>query len=595
MRNSDGGWPQVSGLKSDPCFTAFAIVALLDVTKLWSLEFPEVVFRKACKFLLSRQSTDGSWTDWHGMSESPDATGNIILALLSCGFISPQDARIIKAVEFICDRQIGSPGGWGLPPVNGRISPLNWVTCYSMLGLQAFVQAINSLEDRIEVSTGSRRMHVFRQLDHLKELEPPPYSEVVNLKEFYCFPLDAIVPFPLVRPLDATMADAVPKYVGKKLPTEEIKKALSKDNHIVVLGCWSEHLEEHPDWFQYENLKEIEFNPPHKQPGPDRPVKRFNTIRPRFYWAQRQNDTAVDLVCAVFPGRDYVLQYASLIRHAAAELKYDYHSQFNIVRYPLVEAKAAAWTELGEEFVEPGDVVVIGYVDELEGHLKAAGKFELVPRADGSAFFENKFYLSTRYRNKSTGTVVNFLGVKFSFWGSISEVLAERLCKLQTKEIIYFAKLGTLTANDDIYNTVFFGRDYFIVDHTRLQANIKGLRNYLAEYHKSQRAGRHVSVPTVLEEDFHQRAVLTELCIETIDNEVSKIARAIETNNRLSTHQVRFSPVHFATDYIRSIDEKLEVTHSDLSKDHTPEARGKKAVIIDYISARILIPYLEGI
>jgi squalene cyclase len=78
MRNPDGAWPQVAGLASDPSFTAFALHGLLDVQKYWALEIPESVIRNASEFLITQQAADGSWTDWHGIQGSPDATGHII-------------------------------------------------------------------------------------------------------------------------------------------------------------------------------------------------------------------------------------------------------------------------------------------------------------------------------------------------------------------------------------------------------------------------------------------------------------------------------------------------------------------------------------
>jgi len=454
------------------------------------------------------------------------------------------------------------------------------------MGLQAFVKRVVYLEDEDgpNLQSWKGRICTIHDLDHLDE--GGEVRRPLNPLAGYSSPVDTVLPFPVVRGLDATMTDAVRGYVEKKIPREPLKEALAKEMGIRILGCYAQHFEQSPQTFGYEAFEPIPFAPAHKAATAS--SKRFNIYRPRFYWADRTS-VARDFVCAVFPGRDYLLQYASLIRHLSWDLTLGAMRNFQIIRYPHVESALAAWTRLDGQLVHAGDVVIIGYVDELKSYLAKNASFDQLGES------ENDYYVSIRFAVKSNGRHLNLLGVKYSYWGSIAEVLADEFCRLKVAEIIYFAKLGTLTTSDHIYKKAFFSREYFVVDYNKLRHRISGLRNHLAEFHPGDLSGRHTSVPTVLEEDYYQRQLLTELGIETIDNEIAKIARAVETNNRLGSHQVRYSPVHFATDYIRRRNEKLIETHSDLSKDHTDDARAQKADIIRKISLDVLIPYLESI
>jgi hypothetical protein len=457
------------------------------------------------------------------------------------------------------------------------------VTNYCILGLQAFVQGLTSEDaDQDKRSNRHNRLYWICNLDHWDEGVPPPPKDLDPLAG-YKFPLDTVLPFPVTRSLEPTMSSAINAYVEKKLPIEPIKDALAKDKRIYVLGCYARHFEDNPQLFNYENYERIPFAPPHKV-GRE---KRFNVYRPQFYWGQRKTGE-VDFVCAVFPGRDYVLQYASLMRHLAWDLKSTAMKKFHIVRYPHVEATLCGWTQLDDKFVKPGDIIVLGYVDELKSFLINNPKFK------HSSEIKNNYCVSTRFQVGDTSKCVNLLGVTYSYWGSIAEVLADEFCRLKVSEIIYFAKVGTLTSPEDIYTKIFFGREYFVVDYNRVRHRINSLRNYVAEQHQADLHGRHASVPTVLEEDYFQRGLLTELKIETIDNEVAKIARALQTNNSLASHQVKYSPIHFATDYIRQVEERLIKTHSDLSKDHFEEQRARKGEIIRSISLNVLLPYLES-
>src|SRR3989344_4553422 len=74
-------------------------------------------------------------------------------------------------------------------------------------------------------------------------------------------------------------------------------------------------------------------------------------------------------------------------------------------------------------------------------------------------------------------------------------------------------------------------------------------------------SGYHVSVPTVLEEDYLQRKITVELGITSIDNEISQIAFAVSRFNKEYNKNPRFFALHFATDYLRSDKKRAEKTN----------------------------------
>lgn len=188
----------------------------------------------------------------------------------------------------------------------------------------------------------------------------------------------------------------------------------------------------------------------------------------------------------------------------------------------------------------------------------------------------------------SRGVCVNLLGVKYSFWGCISAKVTTQICRLGAQEIIYIGKLGTLSSPSDIYNKIFTPSRFLIMYGDALVCDIKDLRNNVLEYKSSLATGRHVSVPTVVEEDYTQRNVAASLGISSIDNEISQVAYAIDQFNRQFNREVSYTAMHFATDYIRKPHERGVEMDFDLSNNRSEVARGKKATMVDAIGLELL-------
>ncbi len=90
--------------------------------------------------------------------------------------------------------------------------------------------------------------------------------------------------------------------------------------------------------------------------------------------------------------------------------------------------------------------MVIGYVEEILENFKTS--YEIITEN------YNRFYGSKRVRLKN-GKIVNFLGIKYSYWGNISKKVVEKIISLGGKEIIYAAKLGSLTSHLHLYKKKF--------------------------------------------------------------------------------------------------------------------------------------------
>lgn len=601
LQNEDGGWPHIKGLRSDNSFTSFAIHGLIDIIKYWNVGIPESAILRGIEFLSANQSELGGWADWHGLQDSPDATSYATYVLLRSGAVSPHEKSVERAIKLICDLQTSS-GGWGLPDV--EVTPLNWVTAHALMGLHAYATALS----QTDVSRSTKACilaHAHVDAEHLSKTDiaisapncdtsclyencGPRAKRPPNLIMDYRVRIDEhLKHFPVSRALEHSMSTALNEYVRQKLPQDEIRTALANGSKIIVQGAYSDHFEQLHTLFGYTGLDMINFNAKIDDGqiyGSN--IKRFNTYRPKFYWASGKYD--LNFVCSVFPGRDYVLHYGAMIRHFALNEHTNGDQFIDVFRYPLVEQSLGEWSGLNSDFVRKDDVVVIGYVEHLMSAMLHDSSFEFVGEVD------NTFYTSLRFNIIESGINVNLIGVKYCFWGSIAESLCFNLVKRGVREIIYVAKLGTLTSPGDIYSKIFCPSKYYVLSYNKIVHEVSHVEHGILLHFSDLDSGAHASVPTVLEEDYIQRETLDMLRVATIDNEISKIARIIEFYNSMHGSNIRFSPVHFATDYIRHNRERLLSTAHDLSTDKESGSRKKKDNILKIACNNIIVPYLKN-
>lgn len=360
---------------------------------------------------------------------------------------------------------------------------------------------------------------------------------------------------PVSYSLEHTMSHSLEQYVEQKLPEDLLEHVAA--NRIPI------RVENHAGTDFSADL--IDFSYRHTR-------RVVNSFRPTWH-THIDEEHKESVVLRIPSGYDYIRHFSSLVLHYL-KARISCPQDLMTIDYDLLnDRRYPALTGLNTLDIKPGAQVVIGCCDLLIEYMKD----------QVFSFEENDFYACWKAQNN-----VIFLGCKFSFWGRLSGSIARFLCEqFQPSEIIYFGKLGTLTAPADIYQEIFTPSHYQMFSGlTQLGPTIK-MENSFTAFNPSHRRGIHASVPTIMEETFSQRQRLAMNGVESIDNEISFIAREIHRFNTRTGSRVRYSPIHYATDYLRDMhDWSLQVRH-DLARGRSPSSLHKKKIIISRIAGII--------
>ncbi len=385
--------------------------------------------------------------------------------------------------------------------------------------------------------------------------------------------------FPSFRLLDHTMCFSLDPYVEQKLPQKLIQKAIINEWNIEVHGIFPNLFLQHSKELGFDAIEHVPFKH-------NKRVKKYNYIRPHFFIGYKMNQRNT-LIISVTPGEDYIYHYASIIRHYLHKLTRNAECKLTIHRYQALEQELSAWTGLDHHFVMPQDIVIMGNVEELQELFLKQRDLKFISRN------ESEYYGSVRYQLPN-GKIINFLGVKFSYWGCISGKIVKKLCMLGVKEIIYSAKLGSMTKPDDLYEKIYSPTKYMTMKSHTVTRFITSLPNRFVQKFPEFDTNWHVSIPTVLEEDFEQRKAATQVGAQSIDNEISRIASAIEDHNKSQKKNVSFFTVHYATDYVRRKEENALEVPFDLSNNRSDAAVKGKKNVLEKISKYLLEYLLES-
>lgn len=377
--------------------------------------------------------------------------------------------------------------------------------------------------------------------------------------------IKSFITFPGVDNRTHTMSKAIDEFCLQKLPVNILEDYLKKGYTIDILGVFPEIFKINFYKFNYKNIVEIGF---HYNPR----IKFYNYVRPKFF-VGNDNQNQKKIIVSIPPGVDHLKHYSSIIRHFVNKLKLS-EGIIKIIRYPLHEESIAEWSGLNANFVKENDIVILGYTEELEQNL--FNKMILVSE------YYNEFYGSRRYMLGRK--IINFVGVKYSYWGNMSKSIIQKLVNLGTREIIYSAKLGTLVHYNDIYHKIYSPTEYIVLDYTKIKHKKFILKNKFVKMFPEFNSGLHCSVPTILEQNYLFRDLLTKLSVNSIDNEISQMAEVICEYNIANNVDISFFAVHFPTDYIRKYEEKHLDTKFDLSNNRLPLSSSKKGKIISKIS-----------
>jgi hypothetical protein len=392
----------------------------------------------------------------------------------------------------------------------------------------------------------------------------PPYDSFVPVD------LDVI---PQTRPLDHTMYEALDAYVAGKVPETDINQVLADGGGVYVLGVFPADAESVLAHYGFADLRPLRW---------DYAVttKSWNWIRPTFYVGTVKKSRERVVVCCVVPGIDYLLHYASMLRHYVATRTV--RPAVRAARFPTAEARIELWSGMPDDLIRAGDRVVLGYVDELA---------ELLQVEPANPRMDSEHFGVARVDPGQGLPAVAFVGVAFSFWGSISREVAVRLCAQGASEIIYAAKLGALSSPDDLYERIFVPDEFTRLEGAAIRELVSPTPpNGLLALYPDMSSGGHVSIPTVLEEDYGQRSLAATLRAQSIDNEIAHMAGAVSQHNVRTNSTVRFTAIHFATDYLRAKEESMLRTTHDLAIDKA-DAREARSRILARI-AIVLGPYL---
>jgi len=553
-QHANGRWvrPKFYG-SIDPALTARVLLSLHRADRFIAPTPPRL--NEAIQSLFEDQRTDGFWSDGPSIDANVLATSTAILALLD---YDATHEGLVRGISWIIETQEQNGGWQNDPKGNGRTSLE--ATALAMLALDKFAYLPTNPENVVpQVNIDVRNETLSRQ-------------SIYDLS--FCETWHGL---PQTRPLDHTMYQALDRYTEEKLPGPQIEDTILSGGSIEVHGIYPAHFSALTEERGLTSISLVDFD---RKPA----TKKFNWVRPKFFHARR-NQTPI-LAVAVIPGRDYFFHYATIVRHYIHKLTENPSEFLSLYRYPVAERRLSSWTELNHRFVHRGDRVILGYVEEIANLINGANIAEQI------GYDENDFYGSYRYRLPD-GSTLNLLGVKYSFWGSISASLVESICHGGATEIIYLAKLGTLSSPEHIYSRIFAPQDFYLVHHDTLISRVESPPNRILEWNPKLSTGAHVSVPTVLEEDYKMRRIVTEFGAQSIDNEISQMAEAVAIHNSVHRTAVTFSAIHFATDYIRSESERTLKTTFDLGNDKIGSARTNKSRMICRIAEDVLFPYLK--
>lgn len=370
--------------------------------------------------------------------------------------------------------------------------------------------------------------------------------------------------FPIVGQNEHSMADALPIYVSQKIPTSLIKEAVEGGLNIEILGTPPPILQS--CFSMINSLEEIDFNYEKKTD------KEENFRRPSYYY---KTDEEKALVISIMPGEDYLKQFTALVSYYVKfQLGKNPDDIIKVTSFPVLEKTIGLWTHLDDNFVKPEDTVLIGNVSDYFNYLNDEGfKPHIIEES------ENFYYKASRI--KLGDRTLSFLRVKYSFWGNMSAILVNKMLDLGASEIIYMSKIATLDNPTHIYEKIYSPTQFAIIEDNQIKA-VDRIVNPLVEKFPELDSGKHLSLATVMEQDFEMSALAHSIA-SSLDLEVSKIAEVVADYNLLHNREVPFTPIHWVTDYLRTKEEADLDTGFDLSNGDSKSSKEKKEMILKRI------------
>ncbi|KFH43189.1 putative oxidoreductase-like protein [Hapsidospora chrysogenum ATCC 11550] len=307
--------------------------------------------------------------------------------------------------------------------------------------------------------------------------------------------------------------------------------------------------------------------------------KPYNFFRPELLLAQESGSQRLVAILTIMPGEDYIRHYASMLevaQHEGAIPSSD--TPIHCVLYPHLTQSIMTWTGLTElsASVEPGDIVVLGFVAELLPRFAS-----LVPTSRVIRRQDSHYYGLVRLELRP-GLVFSLVGAKYSYWGNLGGRVVTELAARRPRAICYVAKQGTLLSPDDIHCRIYSPTRYCVFDkgqacwhgddHTALPTNP------LSSRFPTFDRGLHASTPTIVEQDVEFRTQLEAHGAASIDNELAQMAKALTDvhEENPSMPRIQLLPIMFITDYLRRPEELGMSVPFDLTSRNQTVQRNKE-------------------
>ncbi|KAI1827146.1 hypothetical protein F4861DRAFT_529415 [Xylaria intraflava] len=307
--------------------------------------------------------------------------------------------------------------------------------------------------------------------------------------------------------------------------------------------------------------------------------KPYNFLRPELLLAQESDSKRLIAILTIMPGADYIRHYASILEVAQHEGVIPLNdTPIHCVLYPHPTQSIMAWTGLTElsTNVEPGDIVILGFVAELLPRFAS-----LVPTSKVIWQQDSQYYGMVRLELRP-GVVFSLVGAKYSYWGNLGGLVVAELAARRPRAICYVAKQGTLVSPNDIHCRIYSPTRYCVFDkgqacwhgddHPALPVNPISSRFPTFD------RGLHVSTPTIVEQDVEFRTRLETYGAASIDNELAQMARALTDlhEQNPSMPRIQLLPLMFITDYLRRPEELSMSVPFDLTSRNQTVQRNKE-------------------
>ncbi|ATY65128.1 oxidoreductase domain-containing [Cordyceps militaris] len=383
--------------------------------------------------------------------------------------------------------------------------------------------------------------------------------------------LRQLVDFPLPTVANHTMSYALIEYCLSRLPMQHLERLGQLKIPVELHAAPFQYLQKHHGAFGFDWVERFVWRTHDLH-------KPYNFLRPELLLAQESGSQRIVALLTIMPGEDYIRHYASILEVAQHDGAISsHHGPIRCVLYPHLTQSMMAWTGLTELSlsVEPGDILILGFVAELLPRFAS-----LVPTARVIGRQDAQYYGLVRLELRP-GLVFSLIGAKYSYWGNLGGRVVRELAARRPRAICYIAKQGTLLSPGDIHRTIYSPTRYCVFDkgqacwhgddHSALPINP------LSSRFPTFDRGLHVSTPTIVEQDVDFRTQVEAHGASSVDNELAQMARALTDvhEENPSMERVQLLPLMFITDYLRRPEELGMTVPFDLTSRNETVHRNK--------------------